>query len=153
MLINPKLYFYGLFVAGIAFIIIGIISVLYSYIPVQVDIGGIIEPDSQDILSPNMNSGNTAYILATGSLFNISISDPNKNTLDSKQNISDFTYNLTADIDGEYIITIYNIGTSEVILSGFAFTKGNDFAITGQIMLIITGIIITGLAIKTKKSS
>ena len=50
-------YFYGLLIAGIVFIAIGILSVYYSNTTVKVDVDGIIKPDSVDILSPSMDRG------------------------------------------------------------------------------------------------
>ena len=39
------------------FIAIGILSIYYSNTSVKVDVDGIINPDSVDILSPNMDRG------------------------------------------------------------------------------------------------
>jgi hypothetical protein len=58
--------------------------------------------------------------------------------------------NLTAREPGEYIIKISNFGKSDVVLDGYAYTKANNIAIIGQTMLIITGIIILMLGIRTR---
>ena len=77
-MVSRSVYFYGLLIAGTVFIAIGILSIYYSNTSVKVDVDSIIKPDSVDILSPNMDRGNTAFISVSGSLFNMSITYPNK---------------------------------------------------------------------------
>ena len=120
-------YFYGLLIAGIVFIAIGILSIYYSNTSVKVDIDGIINPDSVDILSPNMDRGGT-------------------------ESSSDYSFNLTADQDGEYFIEINNLGKSNILVDGYAFTKGNNLSLIGQIMLIITGVVIAVLGVRTRQT-
>jgi hypothetical protein len=105
-----------------------------------------------DILTPNMNIGGTADILITGSIFNITITDPVKHTIKSEaRRTSDFNYNFTAEKEGDYKIEINNVGSSDLYVEGYAQNKLNGIAFSGPIMLIITGIIITGLAVRFEK--
>ncbi len=145
-------YFYGLLIAGIVFIAIGILSVYYSNTTVKVDVDGIIKPDSVDILSPSMDRGGTAFISVSGSLFNMSITYPNKTDIILTESSSDYSFNLTADQDGEYFIEINNLGKSNILVDGYAFTKGNNLSLIGQIMLIITGVVIAVLGVRTRQT-
>ena len=151
-MVSKSVYFYGLLIAGIIFIAIAILSIYYTNSPVKVDIDGVIKPNSVDILSPNMEIGNTAFITVSGSLFNMSITYPNKTIITLTESSSNYTLNLTAKEAGEYFIKINNIGNSDIIEKGYAFTKGNNIAIIGQIMLIITGVVIVALGIRTRKT-
>jgi hypothetical protein len=151
-MVSKSIYFYGLLIAGILFIAIGILSIYYSNSSVKVDVDGVIKPNSIDILSPNMESGNTAYISVSGSLFNMSITYPNK-TIDTLTESSyNYSFNLSATQDGEYFIEINNLGNSDVLIDGYAFTKANNFTLIGQIILIITGVVIVALGIRTRKT-
>ena len=134
------------------FIAIGILSVYYSNSSVKVEVDGIIKPDSVDILSPNMKRGDSAFISVSGSLFNMSITYPNKTDVTLTESSSDYYFNLTALQDGEYFIEINNLGISDILVDGYAFTKGNNLSLIGQIMLIITGIVITAIGIRTRQS-
>lgn len=149
-MVSRSVYFYGLLIAGIVFIAIGILSIYYSNTSVKVDIDGIINPDSVDILSPNMERGGSAFISVSGSLFNMSITYPNKTDIILTASSSNYSFNLTADQDGEYFIEINNLGNSDILVDGYAFTKGNNLSLIGQIMLIITGIVIAALGIRTR---
>ncbi len=151
-MVSRSVYFYGLLIAGIVFIAIGILSIYYSNTSVKVDIDGIINPESVDILSPNMDRGGTAFISVSGSLFNMSITYPNKTDIILTASSSDYSFNLTADQDGEYFIEINNLGKSNILVDGYAFTKGNNLSLIGQIMLIITGIVIAVLGVRTKQT-
>ena len=151
-MVSRSVYFYGLLIAGIVFIAIGILSIYYSNTSVKVDIDGIINPDSVDILSPNMERGGTAFISVSGSLFNMSITYPNKSEIILTASSSDYSFNLTADQDGEYFIEINNLGKSNILVDGYAFTKGNNLSLIGQIMLIITGMVIAVLGVRTKQT-
>ena len=151
-MVSRSVYFYGLLIAGIVFIAIGILSIYYSNTSVKVDIDGIINPDSVDILSPNMERGGSAFFSVSGSLFNMSITYPNKTDIILTASSSDYSFNLTADQDGEYFIEINNLGKSNILVDGYAFTKGNNLSLIGQIMLIITGIVIAVLGVRTKQT-
>jgi hypothetical protein len=151
-MVSRSVYFFGLLIAGIVFIVIGILSVYYSNSSVQVEVDGIIKPNSVDILSPNMKRGDSAFISASGSLFNMSVTYPNKTEVTLTESSSAYSFNLTAFQDGEYFIEVNNLGTSDILVDGYAFTKGNNLSLIGQIMLIITGIVITALGIRTRQS-
>ncbi len=151
-MVSKSIYFYGLLIAGIIFIAIGILSIYYSNSSVKVDVDGVIKPNSVDILSPNMESGNTAFISVFGSLFNVSIKYPNKTIDTLTESSSNYSFNLTATQEGEYFIEINNLGNSDILIDGYAFTKANNFTLIGQIILIITGIVIVTLGIRTRKA-
>jgi len=151
-MVSKSIYFYGLLIAGIIFIAIGILSIYYSNSSVKVDVDGVIKPNSVDILSPDMESGNSAFISASGSLFNMSITYPNKTIVTLTKSSSNYSFNLTAKQAGEYFIEINNLGNSDILIDGYAFTKANKITLTGQIMLIITGIVIVILGIRTRKT-
>ena len=143
--------FYAVLAAGIAFIVIGIASVLYNNTPVSVPLKGTLKPGLTDILTPNMNIGNTADILINGSTFNVTITDPNKQIIKFEHGISDFNYNFSSEKEGVYRIEIKNTGSSELTVGGHAKTKGSEIAFGGQMMLIITGIIVTGLSLRLRR--
>lgn len=143
--------FYALFSAGAAFIVVGAISAFYNSIPVEVPIGNTVQPGNTDILTPNMNVQNTANITITGSTFNVVIADPDGKVIKSGNNLSDFHYVVVAKNDGEHRITIRNNGNSQLYIEGSAYTKGNPIAFSGQMMLIVTGVIVTGLSLRLKK--
>ncbi len=151
LMVSRSLYFYGLLIAGIVFIAIGIISIYYSNTSVKVDVDGIIKPNAVDILSPNMEKGDSAVISVSGSRFNMSIVYPNKTDVTLTESSSAYSFNLTATQDGEYFIKINNFGNDDILVDGYAFTKGNNLSLIGQIMLIITGMVIAALGLRTRK--
>lgn len=151
-MVSKSVYFYGLLIAGIVFIAIGILSIYYSNSSVKVDVDGVIKPNSIDILSPNMERGNTAFISVSGSLFNMSLTYPNKTIDTLTESSSNYSFNLRATQDGEHFIEINNLGNSDILIDGYAFTKANKFTLIGQIILIITGVVIFTLGIRTRKA-
>lgn len=151
MRIPNSVYSYGLLIAGSVFTIIGIISIIYSSSIAKVEIDGVIKPGSTDILSPNMEIGSTALIDLSGSHFNVSITYPNKTTTLLTSNSSDFVYDFEADQNGKHIIEIFNSGNEDILIDGYANTKGNEFAIVGQIMLLVTGVVILWMGIRAIK--
>jgi hypothetical protein len=146
-----SIYFYGLFIAGITFIVIGVVSIYYSNSSVRVDVDGIIKPNSVDTLSPDMESGNPAFISVSGSVFNMSITYPNKTIVELTESSTMYSLNLTTKESGEYFIKISNLGKSDVLLDGYVYTKANNITMIGQTMLIITGVVILMLGIRTRK--
>ena len=150
-MVSKSVYFYGLLIAGIIFIAIAILSIYSSNSPVKVDVDSVIKPNSVDILSPNMEIGNTAFIAVSGSLFNMSLNYPNKTIITLTESSSNYSLNLTAKEAGEYFIEINNIGNSDILVDGYAFTKANEVTLIGQIMLLITGVVIVALGIRTRK--
>ena len=149
---SKLIIFYSLLGAGFLFIVVGII-IVYSYSkPAEVPLHGILNAGTTDILTPNMNMGGMANIIIKGSIFNVTITDPIQHIIKSEtRRTSDFKYNFTAEREGEHKIEINNIGTSDIYIEGHAQNKLNVIALSGPLMLIITGIIITGLAIRFKK--
>lgn len=149
-LLSKQTTFYAVLAAGIVFIVIGIASVIYNNTPVDVPLKGTLKPGLTDILTPNMNIGNTADILINGSTFNVTIMDPNKQLIKFEHGISNFNYNFASEKEGVYGIEIKNTGSSELTVGGHAKTKGSEIAFGGQMMLIITGIIVTGLSLRLR---
>ena len=148
--LSRKTTFYAVLSAGAAFIAIGIASVIYNNTPVDVSLAGTIKPSMADVLTPNMNIGNTAHIVINGSIFNVNITDPNKQLIKSVDATSNFVYNLIAKKEGVHRIEIKNVGSSELAIGGHAKTKGSEIAFGGQMMLIITGIIVTGFSLRLR---
>lgn len=142
--------FYILLGAGISFIVIGSASALYTLTPVPVSLNGTVEAGQSDTLTPSMNVGNPVALSVTGSNSSIEIVDPENEVIRSVTNVSDFRYNFTAQKDGQYLISIENLGSSDLYISGSAFTKGSQIAFGGQLMLIVTGIIVLGLGLRAK---
>jgi hypothetical protein len=97
-----------------------------------------------------MNVGNTANIKVTGSTFNVTITDPDKKVIKSEYGISNFRYNFIAQKEGEHKIEVKNTGDVQLTIEGHAYTKGNPIAFGGQMMLIVTGIIVTGLGLRLR---
>jgi hypothetical protein len=150
ILSRRKKTFYALLSAGVAFILVGAISAFYNSIPVEVPIGNSVQPGKIDVLTPSMNVENTANVTITGSAFSIAIADPDGKVIKSGNNLSDFHYIVVAKKEGEHTITIRNTGNSQLYIEGSAYTKGNPIAFSGQIMLIVTGVIVTGLSLRLK---
>jgi hypothetical protein len=150
ILSRRKKTFYALLSAGVAFILIGAISAFYNSIPVEVPIGNSVQPGKIDVLTPSMNVQNTANVTITGSAFSIAIADPDGKVIKSGNNLSDFHYIVVAKKEGEHTITIRNTGNSQLYIEGSAYTKGNPIAFSGQIMLVVTGVIVTGLSLRLK---
>ena len=148
--LSRKTTFYAVLAAGVAFIAIGIASVIYNNTPVDVSLAGTIKPSMADVLTPNMNIGNTAHIVINGSIFNVIITDPNKQLIKSVDATSNFAYNLIAKKEGVHRIEVKNVGSSELAIGGHAKTKGSEIAFGGQMMLIITGIIVTGFSLRLR---
>lgn len=142
--------FYILLGAGISFIVIGSASALYTLTPVAVSLNGTVEAGQSDTLTPSMNVGNPVALSVTGSNSSIEIADPENDVIRSVTNVSDFRYNFTAQKDGQYLISIENLGSSDLYIAGSAFTKGSQIALGGQLMLIVTGIIVLGLGLRAK---
>jgi len=142
--------FYILLGAGISFIVIGSASALYTLTPIPVSLNGTVESGHTDTLTPNMNLGNPVVLSVTGSNSSIEIVDPGNEVIRSVTNTSSFQYNFTAQKDGQYLISIENTGSSDLNIAGSAFTKGSQIAFGGQLMLIVTGIVVLGLGLRAK---
>lgn len=139
--------FYAMVAAGAAFIAIGIASSVYSNISVDVPLDGKVSAGKTDELTPNMDVGNTASLTLKGSTFNVDIKDPSGKSIASRSNQTSFSYDLTADKDGQYRFLINNTGTEELAITGHAQTKASPLAFTAPLLLVITGIIVVALAL------
>lgn len=140
--------FYAALAAGIAFIIIGVASSIYTNTAVDVPLDNTVRSGMPDIITPDMNVGNTASITVTGSKFNVTIKDPDRQVIRSASNVTSFSHDLTAQKAGEYIIEIVNTGNSDLTVTGYAQTKGSPLGLTGALMLMITGVIVVGLGLR-----
>ena len=86
--------------------IVGIASAVYNNIPIKVTLNDKVKPGVVDILTPNMNIGNTANITAKGSTLSITIKDPNRFIVKNENNVSSFNYGFTAKMEGQYRIEV-----------------------------------------------
>ncbi|TLY11393.1 MAG: emp24/gp25L/p24 family protein [Thaumarchaeota archaeon] len=143
--------FYAAIAAGIAFIVIGAASSIYSVTPVDVALDYTIRPGASDVLTPDMNVGSAASITVTGSKFDIKIKDPDRQPIWSESNVTSFSYDLTAQRAGEYRIEINNTGSTDLTVSGHAQTKASLLGLSGALMLVVTGIIVIGLGLRFRK--
>lgn len=140
--------FYAALTAGIAFIVIGAASSIYTNTAVDVPLENTVRAGMPDIITPDMNVGNTASIMVTGSRFNVTIQDPDRQVLRAESNVTSFSHDLTAKKAGEYMIEIVNTGNSDLKVTGYAQTKGSPLGLTGALMLVITGVIVVGLGLR-----
>jgi hypothetical protein len=140
--------FYAALAAGVAFIAIGVASSIYTNTAVQVRLDNTVSPRTSDEITPEMDVGNTASIMVSGSRFNITIEEPDGQVLIDEDNITSFSYDLTAQKVGEYRIVIDNVGSTNLAVSGTAQTKSSPLGLTGALMLIITGVIVVGLGLR-----
>lgn len=140
------------FAAGSIFIGIGFASIIDSNIPRFVQISQIIKPNQTGIFTPDMNIGNIANIFFNKSNALVIIKDPNNIVILNKtQDNKIFNDTIKSDKNGRYKIQISNTGKTDLDLKLGAFSKASPIAFSGQMMLIITGIIIIGLGIRMKK--
>jgi hypothetical protein len=140
------------FVAGIIFIGIGIASIADSNIPRFVQISEIIKPNQTGIFTPDMNTGNIANIFFNRSDASIVIMSPNNAVImNQTQDNQIFNETIKAENNGKYKIGITNTGNTDLSLNLGAFSKASPIAFSGQMMLIITGIIIIGLGMRMRK--
>jgi len=144
--------FYAAIAAGIAFIAIGAASSIYSNIAVDVPLDNTVRPGAPDIITPDMDVGNTASISVTGSTFNIKIEDPVRQVIISENNVTSFSYDLKAQKAGQHRIEIMNTGGTELAVSGHAQTKSSPLALSGALMLLVTGVIVIGLGLRFRKN-
>ena len=140
--------FYAVLAAGVAFIVIGAASSIYTNTAVDVSLDNIVGPGLPDIITPEMDVGNTASIMVSGSTFNVTIIEPDGQVLESESDATSFSYDLTAQKAGEYTIEILNTGNTDLTVSGHAQTKSSAFGLTGALMLMITGVIVIGLSLR-----
>ena len=142
--------FYILIISGIVFIIIGTLSIYDSNIPRAASLDGSVKTNATDILTPIMNTGSKAKITINGSRFDFAVYGPDKEIILSVKNMTYFNYDLVANKSGEFRFEIKNIGTSSLNIMGSADTKASPLALGAAMMLIITGILVAGLGIRSK---
>jgi hypothetical protein len=150
LILSRKKTFYILIISGIAFIVISAASMIDSNIPRKVALDSTLDANLTDIVTPIMNKGSVGKIIIDGSKFNFKIEDPDKSVVVLVTNQSHYEYNLVANKAGEYRFETKNIGSSVLNIDGEVETKASYLAFGGQMMLLITGIIVLGLGIKTK---
>jgi len=141
-------FFYAGMAAGVAFIVIGVASSIYTNTVVNVPLDNTVRPGLSDIITPEMNVGSTASIMVSGSTFNITIADPDRQLIRSESNITDFNYDLTAQKAGEYRIQIVNTGSTDLTVSGYTGTKSSPLGLSAALMLVVTGVIVIGLGMR-----
>ncbi len=154
VVISKRLSLIIFFVAGFIFIGIGIASIIDSNIPRFVEITEMIKPNQSGIFTPDMNSGNIANIYANGSESTVLVIDPNNKLIMNKtKNIGVLNETVTSEVNGKYKIQVINEGEDTLNLNLGAFSKASPLAFSGQMMLIITGIVVVGLGIRTRMQS
>jgi hypothetical protein len=152
--ISRRLSLLIFFIAGFAFIGIGVASIIDSNIPRFVEITQKINPNQSEIFTPDMNTGNIANIYMNGSRSTILVEDPNNNLILNKTNVEGFfNETITSEVNGKYKIQVVNNGNEIAELDLGAFSKASPIAFSGQMMLIITGIVVLGLGIRTRMQS
>lgn len=134
--------------SGVAFIVIGAASMIDSNIPRKVALDSTLGTNLTDVITPIMNKGSVGEIIIDGSKFNFKIEDPDKSIVVSVTNQSHYKYNLVANKEGEYRFETENLGSSALNIDGEVETKANALAFGGQMMLLITGIIVLGIGMK-----
>ena len=134
--------------SGIAFIVIGAASMIDSNIPRKVALDSTLGANLTDVITPIMNKGSVGEIIIDGSRFNFKIEDPDKSIVVSVTNQSHYKYNLVANKEGEYRFETKNLGSLTLNIDGEVETKANALAFGGQMMLLITGIIVLGIGMK-----
>ena len=142
--------FYILIISGIVFVIIGTLSIYDSNIPRAASLDGSVKTNATDILTPIMNPGSKANLAINGSRFDFAVYGTDKELILSVKNMTYFNYDLVANKSGEFRFEIKNIGTSSLNIMGSAETKASPLALGAAMMLIITGIIVAGLGIRSK---
>ena len=147
---SRKKTFYILMVSGVAFILIGSISIIDSNIPRKVSLASTLSANLTDVIRPIMNNGSVGKIIIDGSKFNFNVEDPNKSVIFSVTNQSHYEYDLVANNEGQYKLETRNIGDKVLNIDGEVETKASTLALGGQMMLLITGIIVLGIGMKAK---
>lgn len=153
--ISKKLSLIIFFCAGFTFIGIGVAGIIDSNIPRFVEITEMIKPNQSVAFTPDMNSGNTANIYTDGSSqYTILVTDPNKNrVLNKTQSNEIFNETIVAEMNGEFKIQIINGGNDTLNLNLGSYSKSSSLAFSGQMMLIITGIVVLGLGFRARMQS
>lgn len=152
--ISKRLSLAIFFIAGFIFIGIGVASIIDSNTPRYVEIAEKINPNQSGIFTPDMNAGNIANIHLNGSQATVLAVDPNNKLILNKTDVSGiFDHTIKAEVNGKLKIQIINNGGSILNLNLGAFSKASPLAFSGQMMLIITGIVVVGLGLRTRMQS
>lgn len=140
------------FGAGFIFIGIGVLAIIDSNVPRYVEISEIMKPNQSEIFTPDMNEGNIANIHGNGSDWMLRVTDPANNLIINKtiQDMKILNETVKAQLNGEYRIQVINFGNYTLDLNLGAFSKASSFAFSGQMMLIITGIVVIGLGLRAR---
>ena len=150
--VSKKVSLITFLAAGGIFIAIGFVSIIDSNIPRFVQVSEMIKPNQTGVFTPDMNTGNTANIFFNKSTALVVITDPNNAVILNKtQNNNIFNETIKAEKDGKYKILISNKGKTNLDLNLGAFSKASPIAFSGQMMLVITGVIIVGLGFRMRK--
>jgi hypothetical protein len=115
---------------------------------VDVPLDNTVRPGTSDIITPDMDVGNTASIAVSGSTFDITIADPDRQVIASESNATSFDYELTAQKAGEHRIEITNTGNADLTVSGHTQTKSSPLGLSAALMLMVTGVIVIGLGLR-----
>ena len=75
---------------------------------------------------------------------------PTNNSLNRESAISIFRYDFHAQKEWQYTIEIKNIGASVLTIGEHAETNGNIIALSGQLILVATGMIVAGFGLKIR---
>jgi hypothetical protein len=143
--------FYAMLAAAAVFIAIGIAAIIHSGVAIEVPLDNTLPPGQVDEITPRMGEGNRLAIQVSGSTFDFTVQDPDRNILVSATDESDVSYEFTADTPGEYKVIIHNTGDSDVIITGTTETMAGQLRFAGPMMLIITGVIVAGLGLRFRR--
>jgi hypothetical protein len=103
-----------------------------------------------DVVTPIMNKGSVGKIIVDGSKFDFKIESPDSTVIVSVTNRSHYEYNLVANGEGQFRIETKNIGNSTLQIDGDVETKASQLAFGAQMMLLITGIVVLGIGMKSR---
>ena len=145
--------FYAVIAAGAAFIVIGIASAIYANVSVRVAADGTVKPRGVDVLTPDMDPGNTAQLSFQGTNYTVTVKGPDGSRVLTHNDTGSYSYTLTADKSGQYRIETKNLSNSSAVsITGYADTKSSPLGFTGALMLAITGVVLLGLAVRVRGS-
>lgn len=141
-------FFILIVVSGVLFIIIGIISIIDSFSIRKISINDNLIANETRIISPDMEISTFANLTLIGDYFNVTVINPDKTIIESNTYRSKHLIHLRAEQDGEYIIQIKNIAKGNLSVNGELQSKADSIAFSGSMILIITGVILSGTAIR-----
>jgi hypothetical protein len=113
-------------------------------------LAGTIKSGQTDTLTPDMNVNNSTTIAEEGSYFDITVTEPSNDLILSKKNVSYIKHSFMLKKEGEYNISIKNVGNSELQIIGHALTEGSPVAFTAQMLLVVMGMIVPVLSLKLR---